>query len=100
MSVLVIAKFQGDTAVFRQAVAERGEEFAKMSESAQAAGGIHHRFGVGDGFVVVVDEWETAGHFERFFADPGLQAFIGSIGAAPVPPEVTITDAVSSPDQY
>jgi hypothetical protein len=100
MSVLVIAKFQGDTAQFRQALAERGEEFTKMASSAQAAGGIHHRFGVGDGFVVVVDEWETAGHFERFFADPGLQAFIGSVGAAPVPPEVTIAEAVTSPDQY
>lgn len=100
MSVLVIAKFQGDTAQFRQALAERGEEFTKMASSAQASGGIHHRFGVGDGFVVVVDEWETAGHFERFFADPGLQAFIASIGAAPVPPEVTIAEAVTSPDQY
>jgi quinol monooxygenase YgiN len=53
-----------------------------------------------DGFVVMVDEWETAEHFQRFFANPELQAFIGSIGAAPVPPEITITDAVSSPDQY
>jgi hypothetical protein len=36
---------------------------------------------------------------EQFFAAPALQAFIGSVGAAPVPPEVTITEAVSSPDQ-
>jgi len=49
---------------------------------------------------VVVDEWETAGHFERFFSDPALQAFIASIGAAPVPPEITVTEAVTSPDQY
>jgi len=46
MSVLVIAKFQGDTAVFRQAVAERGDEFAKIAEASKAAGGIHHRFGI------------------------------------------------------
>jgi hypothetical protein len=99
-SVLVIAKFQGDTATFRQALAERGEEFAKISDSAKAAGGIHHRFGVGDGFIVVVDEWESAEHFGQFFADPALQAFIGSVGAAPVPPEITVTEAVTSPDQY
>jgi quinol monooxygenase YgiN len=100
MSVLVIAKFQGDTATFRQALADRGEEFAKIAESSQASGGIHHRFGIGDGFIVVVDEWETVGHFEQFFADPDLQAFIGSVGAAPVPPEITITEAIASPDQY
>jgi len=31
MSVLVIAKFPGDTAQFRQALAQRGEEFTKMA---------------------------------------------------------------------
>lgn len=100
MSVLVIGKFQGDTAIFRKALADRAGEFAKIAEMAQAAGGIHHRFGVGDGFVVLVDEWETAGHFQQFFSDPDLQAFIGSVGAAPAPPDITITEAVASPDQY
>jgi len=100
MSVLVIGKFQGDTAKFGQALTDRAGEFAKISDMARAAGGIHHRFGVGDGFVVMVDEWETAGQFQQFFSDPDLQAFIGSIGAAPVPPEITVTEAVDSPDQY
>ena len=75
-------------------------EFAKIADMARSAGGIHHRFGVGDGFVVMVNEWETAGHFQQFFSDPDLQAFIGSVGAAPAPPEITITEAVASPDQY
>ena len=48
----------------------------------------------------MVDEWETLGHFEQFFGDPSLQSFIGSVGAAPVPPEITVTEAVASPDQY
>ena len=100
MSVLVTVKFPGDTATFRQALADRAEEFAKLKESAMAAGGIHHRFGVGDGFVLVVDEWESPQQFERFFGDPSLQAFIGTLGAAPVPPEITLTEAVASPDQY
>ncbi len=42
----------------------------------------------------------TIGQFERFFGDPSLQAFIGTVGAAPVPPEITVTEAVASPDQY
>jgi hypothetical protein len=100
MSVLVIGKFQGDTAKFRQALTDRAGEFAKISDMARSAGGIHHRFGIGDGFVVIVDEWETAGQFQQFFANPDLQAFIGSVGAAPVPPEITVAEAVASPDQY
>jgi len=49
---------------------------------------------------VLVDEWESVEQFQQFFSDPDLQAFIGSIGAAPVPPEITVTEAVDSPDQY
>ena len=100
MSVLVIGKFQGDTATFRQALEERGDEFAAIGARAQTVGAIHHRFGIGDGFVIVVDEWETAEQFEAFFGDPELQQFISEVGAADAPPEITFSEAVSSPDQY
>ena len=100
MSVLVIGKFKGDTAKFRQALAERADEFAKIADGARTVGALHHRFGVGDGYVLVVDEWESVEHFQKFFADPDLQAFIGSIGADPEPPEMIVTEAVASPDQF
>ena len=100
MSVLIIGKFQGDTAKFRQALTDRADEFAKIADMARSQGGIHHRFGIGDGFVVIVDEWATVEHFRQFFSNPDLQAFIGSVGAAPAPPEITIVDAIASPDQY
>jgi len=100
MSVLIIAKFQGDTAKFRQSLTERADEYAKISEESKSAGGVHHRFGIGDGFVLVVDEWESVGQFEAFMANPDLQAFIGSVGAAPVPPEVVVAEAVTSADEF
>jgi hypothetical protein len=100
MSVLVIGKFQGDTATFRQALAGRSGEFAKIADQARSQGAIHHRFGIGDGFVVLVDEWETAEQFQQFFSNPDLQAFIGSVGAAPAPPEITLSEAVASADQF
>ncbi len=100
MSVLVIAKFQGDTAKFRQALTDRAGEFEKIAAEARGRGAIHHRFGVGDGFVVVVDEWESIEHFQRFFSNPDLQAFIGSAGANPGPPELIVSEAVTSADQF
>jgi hypothetical protein len=100
VSVLIIGKFQGDTAKFRQALTDRADEFVKIAETARSAGAIHHRFGFGDGFVVIVDEWESVEHFQQFFSDPSLQAFIGSVGADPAPPELTIAEAVASPDQF
>jgi hypothetical protein len=100
MSVLVTIKFQGDTATFRRALAERAEEFTKIAEQGRSSGAIHHRFGVGDGFVLVVDEWQSVDDFQRFFSDPEIQTFIGSAGAAPTPPEITVTEAITSPDQF
>jgi quinol monooxygenase YgiN len=101
MSVLVILKFQGDVAKFRQALTDHGEQFAKMAAEAKASGGgIHHRFGVGDGYVVVVDEWESVEHFQQFFANPDLQALLANSGAAAQPPEITVAEAISSPDEY
>jgi len=100
MSVLVIGKFQGDTAKFQQSLIDRADEFAKIADAAKAQGGLHHRFGVGDGYVVIVDEWGSVEEFQQFFGNPDLQAFIGSIGADPAPPEIIVAEAVTSPDQY
>ncbi len=100
MSVLVNVKFQGDTAKFRQSLAGQASEFEKWSNLSRASGCVHHRFGIGDGFVVVEDEWESVEDFEQFFANPELQAFIGQTGAAPAMPEVTFSEAVASSDQF
>lgn len=101
MSVVITVKFQGDVARFRQALTDHAGDFAKMAEDARASsGGIHHRFAVGDGFVLVVDEWESVEHFQKFFANPDLQALIAASGAAPQPPEITVAEAISTPDEY
>ena len=100
MSVLVIGKFKGDTAKFRQALTDRADEFAKIADAAKTVGALHHRFGVGDGYVIIVDEWESIEPFQKFMADPELQAFIGSVGAASEPPEVIVAEAVISSDQF
>jgi len=100
MSVIIVTKVPGDTAKFRQSLTDRAGEYVKFAESARAAGAIRHRFGIGDGFVLVVDEWGTPEQFEQFFSDPELQKFIGSVGGAQVPPEVTVCEAVASADQF
>ncbi len=100
MSVVITGKFQGDTAKFRQALVERAAEFEKIGQEGRAAGALHHRFAIGDGFVMVIDEWESVGQFQQFFSNPDLQAFIGSVGAGQAPPELTVAEAVASPDEF
>jgi hypothetical protein len=100
MSVLIVGRFRGDTAKFTQSLADRGDEFEKIAADARGAGAIHHRFGIGDGVVMIFDEWGSAEQFQQFFSNPGLQAFIGSVGAEPGPPDLIITEAIASPDQF
>ena len=100
MSVLVVVKVSGNTDTFQKALADRADEFVAVKERAQQGGAIHHRFGVGDGVVVAVDEWESAEAFEQFFGDPKMQEFVASIGADPVPPEITVTETIPSPDEF
>jgi quinol monooxygenase YgiN len=101
MSYLVTMKVPGDLGVFTKALVERADEFRAVADKARAAGALHHRFGLGDGYVHVIDEWEAINAFESFFNEPTMQAFIGSIGGdTSAPPEMVISEAVSSPDQF
>jgi hypothetical protein len=100
MSVLVVVRVSGDTTTFQKALANRADEFQDVATRAKQAGAIHHRFGIGDGFVLAVDEWETAEGFEQFFGNPQMQEFVASIGADPAPPQITICEATASPDEF
>lgn len=101
MSVLMVGKMHGDVATFRAALEERADEFAAWGKRAREVGAIHHRFGIGDGFVVIVDEWDSPAQFEAFFSNPELQAFIATAGGDPnVAPDLTIVEAISSADEF
>ena len=101
MSVVVSVKVPGDTGIFTKSLQERAEEYNKIAERAKEHGALHHRFGVGDGFVLIQDEWESADAFQSFFADPELLEFMGSVGADPnMRPEINVGEAIDSPDQF
>jgi hypothetical protein len=101
MSFLITLKVTGDTEVFRKALAERGDEITAVADKAKSLGAIHHRFGIGDGYIHVIDEWDSPANFESFFGDPSMQEFIGTIGADPTTaPEITVSEAIETPDQF
>jgi hypothetical protein len=96
MSVLITMKVAGDVNQFRQWVANE-DRLREIAERAKAAGAIHHRFGIGDGFVLVVDEWDTEEHFHEFMA--GIQEVFAEAGAQAAP-ELAITEAISTADEF
>src|ERR1019366_8086589 len=79
MSVLVVGKFQGDTAKFRQSLTDRADEFEKFAELSKVSGAIHHRFGIGDGFVMIIDEWESIEQVYDAFGRGDVAAILDSV---------------------
>lgn len=101
MSYLVTLKVPGDVEAFKRSLTERADDLKAIGDKARAGGAIHHRFGLGEGFVHVTDEWASPQEFEAFFTEPSMQEFIATIGAdTSVPPEIVISEAIDSPDQF
>lgn len=101
MSFIVTVKIPGDTTAFTKSLDERADEYREISGRGRAQGAIHHQFAVGDGFILVNDEWESADAFQKFFSDPELKAFIGSVGGdANAAPEITVGEVIDSPDKF
>jgi len=99
MSVLVTMKVSGDTDQFRQVMETQSDRVSGLADRARAAGCIHHQFAAGDGFVLVVDEWTTAEAFQSFISSDEIAAVMGDMGAQGEP-EITIAEAIDSPDRF
>jgi hypothetical protein len=100
MSVLVTMRVPGDTQRFREFIASSGDRLEQIAEQARSGGAIHHRFGIGDGFVLVVDEWESPEHFRRFFETNQLLPDVMRDAGAQGEPEITFVEAVSTADEF
>jgi hypothetical protein len=99
MSVLVVAKVPGDTAVFESYMASNKERVLELTERAKAGGCVAHRFAVGDGYVVIVDEWETPEQFQAFFSSADVQSAVGEMGAQGEP-EITFANGKGFPGAF
>ena len=99
MSVLVTIKAAADTEQFRRFTETDGDLMVKIANDGKAQGAIHHRFGIGDGFVFVSDEWADAESFQRFFASEDIATAMQR-GGIQGEPEVTIVEAIETPDQF
>ena len=68
MSVIVIGRFRvASTDQAKQALSSDAAVLDEITEDAKRMGALHHQFLEGDGELLVLDEWESAEAFNRFF---------------------------------
>jgi hypothetical protein len=99
MSVLVVQRIPADTAQFEAYMAANTQLVEQLSGQAKAGGCRAHRFAVGQGEVIVVDEWDTPEQFETFISSPEIQQVIGQMGAQGEP-EVTFAESKGLPGEF
>ena len=89
VSVIMTLRVSGDPDKLEQVAAESADALRGITERAQAAGVIAHRFYGTDGQIMVVDEWPDEASFQQFFA--AEQEAIGPLMAqvATSEPEIT-----------
>lgn len=99
MGVLVVMTVPGDTKQFEAFVSENGKQVEELTEKAKAAGCTAHRFAVGDGQMMVVDEWGSAEEFQAFISSPEIQQVMGQMGATGEP-VITFGEAKGFPGEF
>ena len=101
MSVVVTISFQvADVAKAIEGLHSNSTFFEETSASTKGAGVVSHRFVAGKGELIVIDEWDTAEHFQSFFAaNPKIGDVMGSIGMNGAP-TITIYDSIDGPGTF
>ena len=100
MSVIVIGKMKVNPANVAKLWADRGSDFKAISEAAKAAGCTRHRWGFGDGYVMIVDEWSDAASFQTFFDTQTLIPELMQAGGVEGPPAFDIVEYQKAPDEF
>lgn len=100
MSVMMVMRVEGDTERFRNFIETQGDALAEISEDAKSKGCLHHRFAIGDGYVLVIDEWESPEAFQGFFEGNDAIARVMAESGAQGEPKISIAEAIESPDMF
>lgn len=67
MSVMVVGRFNTDPARFASVFSGHKDDVLAVSNDAKSKGALHHHFAMGNGQVMVIDEWQSAEAFQQFF---------------------------------
>jgi RND superfamily putative drug exporter len=102
MSVIMMLRAKGDPARVQEVINSDEARIEAINARAKELGAIHHRFlASADGSeVIVLDEWESAEGFQKFFAaSPEIPQMMQEIGVTSEP-EITFWHELDTIDRF
>lgn len=96
MSVITITHLRGDVDKMKAVLAGGAETMEQVSAAAREAGALSHRFVVGDGELLVLDEWTSAqAHADFFSSNEGIRSLLGAAGLT-APPSTDVFETLEA----
>jgi heme-degrading monooxygenase HmoA len=100
MSVFVTLTVEADPDKAAQVMQANEARTQKINDHARGLGCIHHRFVGGDGVMMVMDEWDSADSFYKFFeSDTDIPALLKDAGVSSAP-DIKIWNRMDSRDEF
>ncbi len=100
MSAIVIGTTTVDPRKVQRLWSERRADFEAVVADAKTQGAVHHRWGFGDGRVVIIDERKDGESFQRFFQPQQTIAELLAAAAVEDPADFQIYEAKEGPDHF
>jgi heme-degrading monooxygenase HmoA len=100
MAVRVMGRVAVDPGVMEKLFSERKDDFESVHEAAVKAGARHHEFLNAGDAVIILDEWDTAEHFQQFFTSQQKIADLMATAGVTAPPEISFYEIMDSPDKF
>jgi heme-degrading monooxygenase HmoA len=96
MSVTILGHLKGYPEKIKQTFAKHASEMEQVTKTAVSKGAITHRFLQGDGEIVILDEWDSAEHFQEFFSSQPVIAQMMQEAGVAGPPDVKVYESLKT----
>ena len=100
MSVTIIGRIKGDPEKIKQAFANHAADLPVISGTGKEMGAISHRFLQGDGEILILDEWDTAEHFQAFFSSQETIGQMMQEAGVTGPPQIEVYESLKTAGDF
>ena len=100
MSVTIIGRVKGDPEKIKQVFASHAADMEEITGIGKEMGAISHRFVQGDGEILILDEWDTAEHFQAFFSSQEKIGQMMQEAGVAGPPQIEVYESLSTPGDF
>ena len=100
MSVTIVGRVKGDPDKIKQVFANHAADMEAITTVSKKMGAISHHFLQGEDEIVILDEWDTAEHFQAFFSSQEKIGQIMQEAGVTAPPQIEVYQTLKTAGDF